>query len=162
MTGDGGPAKLKIPIKPGRSYELRITFQRPNGGGDVFGEYLPVGDSLVVIFMRPHQIGLDAVDGKSMVENETAKGGDFGTDKKNHVLSVSVQQGGQKANILVLLDGKQQIDWKGEPSRLSVNQAYWSQPPPASLGLGAFQTPIMISEFALKEYDDVPTEVPSK
>ena len=116
----------------------------------MFGVYLPVGDSGAVLVVKPRQMGLDTLDGKLSSENESTKAGTFDGDKKKHVLDIAVWQGEPDARIIVLFDGKQQIDWAGAPSRLKFHYN-WVLPPPVSLGLASYRTAFVISGFGMRE-----------
>jgi hypothetical protein len=142
-----GPARISIAAEPGKNYELQVEFQRP-AGGDAFGVYLPLGGNGVMLLVRPKQIGLDTVDGKRFDENHTTKTGEFG-DSKKHLLDISVSSDGKDARIVVLFDGKQQIDWSGPASKLEANDG-WAFPGATALGLGSWDTSFTVSAARLK------------
>ena len=72
-TGPETLARLRIPVKPEKPYELRIEYRRPDGAGDVLGTYLPVGSDGVIFMVGPRQMGLDMLGGGGWNANETTR-----------------------------------------------------------------------------------------
>ncbi|HWE97382.1 MAG TPA: hypothetical protein VG269_25715 [Tepidisphaeraceae bacterium] len=147
ISRGAAPSRMAIAVEPGKNYELQVEFQRP-AGGDALGVYLPLGDNGVVLLVRPKQIGLDTVDGKRFDQNDTTKTGEFG-DSKKHLLDMSVSCDGKDGRIVVLFDGKPQIDWNGPTSKLAVNEG-WAFPGATALGLGSWDTSFTVSAARLK------------
>ncbi|MDB5290722.1 MAG: hypothetical protein JWL69_1963 [Phycisphaerales bacterium] len=148
VSAGSQPAQLRIAKKPGKGYQLRVELQGPIGG-DTAGIYLPVGDNCVALAFRPRQMGLDIVDGKRWRDNQTTKVIDI-EDKKKHMLNIGVSLKEMDARIIVLVDGKQQIDWTGPASGLTVDGG-WAMPAPVSLGLGSWNAAFVVSGMWLKE-----------
>jgi hypothetical protein len=149
LTVNGSdPAELKIVAKLANAYVLKIEYQR-SACAELFGVYLPVADSGCALVVKPQSMGLETLDGKLSTENESTKTGYFDGDKKKHILDIAVWQG-EQARIIVLFDGKPQIDWTGTPSRLKVHYN-WVLPPPMSLGLASYKTAFVVSAFGLRE-----------
>jgi len=98
-------------------------------------------------------MGLDIVDGKRWFANDAIiKHGDFGGAKRKHLAEVTVWQNEPEARILVLVDGKPQLEWKGALSRISCS-GNWALNLPA-LGIGSWDQSLIITGIALKEDAD--------
>lgn len=151
-------AKMKIPVKPEKTYAVRVEFQRPDAsdaGGKTFGIILPVAETEVVLEIDPTQLGLEYVGGKRWIENETTRKGDFGGARKKHLVEITVSREAPEVRILVLIDGKQQVDWKGPSSQLTLSGDWTIQP--ISLGTGSWDTAITITGMAMREGGDSET-----
>lgn len=143
--------RLRVPVRPGGNYELRITFERPKQpkAPDGFGVYLPVINGGVVLIVNAGEMGLDMVDDKRASSNETHKTGDFNPSRP-HDLYINVSSDASNAHIKVLVDGQPQILWDGSISRLSTDSS-WAVPSPMTLGFGAWRTGYLITRAELKE-----------
>jgi len=75
--------------------------------------------------------GLDRVDGKQLLSNETLSRGRWLTSTEPHRLVCVVHAKGVRAAI----NGKTFVDWQGEPSRLSLSPL-WQGPAPDRMTLG--------------------------
>ncbi|HZK81996.1 MAG TPA: hypothetical protein VFC46_13035 [Humisphaera sp.] len=147
----GTRAELKIAPEPQKDYALRVEFARQdsNNVGATFTLLLPVADTQVNLSIDPDRLGLDIVDGKRWMSGDTIKKGDFGGVRKKHVVEVSVWQEAPEARILVSIDGRQQLEWTGLPSRLSAPGDLAMKPP--VICLGSWDATVTITGIALKE-----------
>ncbi|MBI3856520.1 MAG: hypothetical protein HY293_12605, partial [Planctomycetes bacterium] len=88
--------------------------------------------------------GLDAIDGKRFVENETTRDGAvFSADKPSTILC-SVR----KDRVTVSVDGKVLLDWKAEFPRLSLRTA-WATRDPKFLFLGSNKCVYRVTKWTL-------------
>ena len=126
-TGLDVRPRLMIPYTPRGSYELGVEFKRSAGDKRV-GVVLPVGNSAVVLFLGTNSKdgtvhGLAKIGGVPIslyVDNKTVvRPGTLDTGKA-HRARIVVITGGREAEIIVHLDDKQLIHWKGPQSSLSV------------------------------------------
>jgi hypothetical protein len=147
-------AELKISPKPEKGYAVRVEFVRPDASENSTGfiVILPVAETQVNLVIEPKRMGLDIVDGKRAMWGDTLKAGDFGGAGKKHLVEVTVSQEAPDASILVLVDGKRQLEWKGSPSRLTNTGDFTMHP--AALGIGSWDTSLKISAIALREGND--------
>jgi len=95
----------------------------------------------------PQFNGLQAIDGKGCWENETTFRGSFLPKGKAVSILVSVR----RAGVLVTLDGKKVLDWKGSSKRLGMN-GQWSVRNPKALFLGAWTSRFQVSQLTLTPF----------
>lgn len=156
----GAPARLTLADAPAdRPYEIRVVLERP-AGGDAFGVFLPVGTHCVAVLVRPHQIGLDTVDGQRFDANVTTHKGNF-DDSAPHGLLARVTPHGDQVAVTVEWDGRKYIDWQGSEKSLSLDGS-WEMRQPYRIALGAWNTRFhMRSVTLLSSGNAAPTQAPT-
>lgn len=127
--GEGRPrrneARLQFPYTPPLEYELHVDLELAQrlsrtSLGLLVG---PSRASFVIEKYPSRNAGLELIDEKKFQQNETAVTG-AGFDV-GEVVSIVCRV--RPTNIIVLLNGRQIIDWKGEPQQLSLKR---SETPP--------------------------------
>jgi hypothetical protein len=135
--------RTMIPIAPNGNYQMDIVFSKVGIGG--VWVHLPLPNSEVML-----QVGASYAPGYTGVRHAVAVL-DFYTrsasetipstlrsvleDKRAYRLQVGVAAAGDKATIVVAIDGTVVIRWTGLQSDLSVVGS-WKQPQPKCIGLG--------------------------
>jgi len=115
--------RIKAPRSLGESYEIEMAFTRHSGAGFV-QLHLPVGSRRVLLVCHASgKSNLSAVKGR--------KWANVGAEKlvsgKPHTVHATVLVSAGKAQITVVLNGKNVINWKGSPSALSAGDLVsWS------------------------------------
>ena len=136
-------SRLQILYEPPVEYDLRIVVsQHDNDEELILG--LVVGKTQVLVIIRKDSAGLLRVDGEDEDENGTKVEADLFKSNRPHAIKVSVRRG----RILVAVDGKKLIDWKGKATRLSMDDG-WSVPEKRALILGADDTVFHFHEIKL-------------
>jgi clan AA aspartic protease (TIGR02281 family) len=151
LSVNAGPGvqKLGVPTQPGGAYQIHLEYERPDqpAADEGLNVALPVGSNSVILVVNSQAIGLDAIDGKRFVSNETTHKGDFRSGKK-HQLDISVTPAAEDAKISVSLDGQPQFDWNGPSSKL---RPFWTWGNNSKgLCLGAWRSGYNITAFELQ------------
>lgn len=113
--------RLRIPFTLEGDYELRIEVMRLFGGNDIQVSF-PVGETIVTLVMSGwygSASSLAIVDGLPWDKNKTTVRPGTLTNNKWYDIHVRVSGRGDAAEVLVELDGKRYIQWKGKQSELS-------------------------------------------
>lgn len=119
ISGTEGYSKLILPYKFPENYILRLRAKKKAGNNNLNVRVRLGGHNTLVVIdgWRGRMSGLHHLDnvGGADPKNETRYlGGIVGTDKQAEILIVCHEK-----SILVTVDGKTIIDWRGDPSRLS-------------------------------------------
>lgn len=129
-------ARLQLPYSPPDEYRLTVGLEPlddPNGLllGNVSG-----GNQFVCLFSYRTPNGyvsaIENIDGRNVGNETTVRGAVF---KRGQIsqLVVTVRETG----IHIMVDGRQLINWKGKPERLSLSD-YWATPDQRAMFLGAY------------------------
>ena len=115
-TGGGGLCDL--PYIPAGSYDVEITIERRDGDDECHIGLVAAGKpfSVHIDWGKGSCSGLSAIDGKRVYENETKVDGKQLTNRKPRTFICAVRPD----RIVVLVDGKELINWKGDPQKLSL------------------------------------------
>ena len=122
------------------NYDLHIELTRTKG--DQPAITFPVGDSACTLVLGRVQ---DQVGGLEIIENRTVSTpGNPATfrspllDDQRYTITIQVRlQGEDEAEIVCQYDGKPLVQWRGDPSSLSVSK-HWQLPRSGRVGLGAW------------------------
>ena len=117
------PGLLQLPPAPRGSYEFQASFVRSTGK-NLVGFVLPVGDfatTLALGRMTGEYHVLRMVDGRDP-NTASARPGKL-TNGKTYTVAVTVVRTGVEASIVVKLNGKEIIRWKGLAASLSTANA---------------------------------------
>lgn len=129
-------ARIELPYEPPAEYRLTAIVEpldEPNGL--LFGNR--VGDNRFVTLFNytPDKSAFSAIeniDGQNVGNDTTFEGAVF---KKNRLSQVVVVV--RKTGVTMDVDGRRIVDWKGEPTHLSLSD-YWNTPRANALFLGAY------------------------
>jgi hypothetical protein len=162
-------SRVEIPYQPPEEYILTAVCEpldEPNGL--ILGQRVGDRRFLVLInYSRPNQppaSALENVDGLNVDRNATTLRAQLLAKSRPSAVVCTVREGG----VTVTCDGRPVIDWKGQPSRLSLSD-YWRTPHQNALFLGAYDcryrfhrltlTPISGSGQRLREESGAPAEI---
>jgi hypothetical protein len=148
--------RLQIPYSPPVEYDLAMKVERQDGDNTlIIG--LVSGESQFAISLdtwAPQKEasgqqynGLQTLDGKGCWENESMIRGSFLPKGKTVSILLSVR----RAGVLVTLDGKKFLDWKGSSKRLGM-YGQWAVRNPNALFLGAWTSRFQISQMTLTPF----------
>ncbi|KKK64044.1 hypothetical protein LCGC14_2988200, partial [marine sediment metagenome] len=142
----GERARLHLPIAPEGNYEIVAEFVRKSGSGDV-NFILPVGQRGVMLC-------LDDLDGDSWLQNVDGK--DLAIANAPPLpagqpqrLVVTVYQRRNHAQIVVVLNKKELIRWRGPTALLSV-RPWWAVPRKEALALGVHRSDVTFKALRLQ------------
>jgi hypothetical protein len=140
-------ARLQIPVAPPPSYRLSMTVERLQGE-EMLGLGVMVGGHqtlLAIACFKSTTVGIHNLDGKPANENESTQIGSFLPLYNQVLLECRVRPD----SLALDLDGESVIDWRGDPSRLTVSPD-WPVPNDRWLFLGAFASEFDIQSFTLE------------
>ena len=144
LLGPGTPeAKLAFPVRPNGDYTFTVKFKRAEGeGGPIL--CLPVGEKHVNLALDAYNgafTALEAIDGHFVNSsgNPSQIKGKHVVTGKSHTLETMVQTKGDRATIVVDLDGKRLVEWSGKPSQFSLHPA-WQLNDDRQIGLRSWQS----------------------
>jgi hypothetical protein len=113
--------RLQLPYEPGDEYDVELTCKRVAGKDSLCLGLVAGGRQVLAVIDawpdKGYLSGLDFVDGKDQVENITTVKGPFFKQDKEQQITASVRSG----RIEILIDGKPAISFKGEFTRLTLN-----------------------------------------
>jgi predicted esterase len=141
-------ARLQVTAAVPTEYDLEVVAQRSSGEkADTLVIGLVGGGAQFMVGVDGNtgtKSGLDAIDGKRFVENETTReGAVFSADKPSTILC-SVR----KDRVTVSVDGKVVLDWKADFARLSQRPA-WAPRDAKLLFLGSNKCVYKITKWVL-------------
>lgn len=112
-------ASLQIPYTPGDDYVLRIVAERKRGNDSLVVGMIVARTGVMAVMdgWRTHISGLERIDGKESDNNETTTTYEFRNNTPTEIVC-SVRGN----TIVVTVDGRKIIDWKGQASRLSARE----------------------------------------
>ena len=130
-------ARLEIPYALPEAYRLTVIAEpldEPNGL--TFG--LRAGGRRFLVLLSFDADGvrvsaLENVDGKNVADNPTRVTGDLFLRRRPAAIVCTVLPG----RVRVAVDGRDLIDWQGDPGRLSLSD-YWRTPRDEAIFLGAY------------------------
>lgn len=163
LTGGGGTPvmpiqeRLQVPFAPPAEYDLTLRVERtaiaPGGQPlDIRG--------FVVTFAGPSQFqlildcddqpgkvvnGLQTIDGKLFSGNETTFEADVFPAKGPVRIDCEVR----RDRVTVRIDGKERIQWTGDPTRLGLHEPFWTVPDKTRLALGVQNAEYRIHEWTV-------------
>ena len=148
LPADHSPNRIQIRYAPGKEYDLRIVVERIGGrpalviglvmGGRQFTVDLDGWDS-------GDLAGISSIDGKTGENNETSRRGTLLTNRVDCTVDCAVREG----HVVVKVDGKKIIDWRGSPDRLSLWSG-WKMPEPRALFLGCWGSEFHIKKLTIR------------
>lgn len=146
VSPDSPFSRLLLPAPSTPEYQLTIVAERVKGpcGLDVAlaidgRQVLANIDGVDGTFA-----GLGLIDGKNCRDNETGRHGRLLVDGQTATFSYTVRRNG----IQVALDGRQVIDWRGDPVRLSLVEGY-KLPDATRLAVCEYKTVLRIRKIEL-------------
>lgn len=113
-----GIGLLEIPYIPATtSYDLEIAFERKDGDDEIVIGLVSGGKPFSVTFDwgKGEASGLTCVGGGRVYENETKVSGKQLPARKSFTVKCAVREG----RVVIMIDGKSVIDWKGDMKQLS-------------------------------------------
>lgn len=137
-------SKLLLPPPPAEEYQLAMVFERSKGRFGI-APVLVVGGRQVAAAIDGYNgnfAGLEAVDGKDCHDNVTSRRGRLLSDGKQYHAVYTVRRN----SVQVVLDGQTVINWKGDPSSLSLLPG-WKVRDTTKLALSEFETVCRISKL---------------
>jgi hypothetical protein len=139
-------ARLYLPCDPLEEYDLELVAERV-GGTDSIAIGLAAGSARFVAVIDGYggKSGLDLLDGKAFIENETTYNGRLFTEGKPSTILCEVRGAG----VSVTVDGKRIIDWQSDVGRLSLFPR-WKDPQRGPLFIGSWTSPYRIHRVTLK------------
>jgi tetratricopeptide (TPR) repeat protein len=144
-------SRLILPVTAPGNYELEVVFTRTSGS-DAVVICLPVGRSACALLLGGEggaASGLDLVNNKSYKDNETSvRPASLFNDTKYTVL-VRVLLGRDEAEVVVTMNGKPYIKWKGPPSALSRDET-WKLPDGRCPGLGSCDSTVIFHRARMR------------
>jgi tetratricopeptide (TPR) repeat protein len=151
VASGGKNSCLILPITAPGSYELEVAFIRTNGA-DAVAVCLPVGRAACTLMLGGEggaASGLDLVGGKPYQNNETSvRPAPLLNDSKYAVLArVLLHQG--DAEVIVTLNGRPYVKWKGQPSALSRAEI-WKLPDGRCPGLGVYNSTVVFDRVRMR------------
>lgn len=113
-----GAGLLEIPHVPSTAYDVEMVIERKDGEDECHIGLVAGGKpfSLQIDWSKGQCTGLSAIDGKRVYENETRVNGKVLSLRKPKTLICAVRED----QIVIMVDGKEFIHWKGDPKRLSL------------------------------------------
>jgi hypothetical protein len=114
-----GSGILEVPHVPPNSYDVEMVIERKEGEEECHIGLVASGKpfSIQIDWSKGTCTGLSGVDGKRVYENETRTNGKLLMLRKPRTILCAVRED----VIVVLIDGKEFIRWKGDPKRLSLS-----------------------------------------
>jgi tetratricopeptide (TPR) repeat protein len=151
VTSGAKNSRLILPVTAPGSYELEVVFTRTSGT-DAVVVLLPVGRSACALLMGGEggaASGLDLVNNKPYEDNETSvrPAALFNESKYTVLARVVLRQG--EAEVIVTLNGRAYIRWKGPPSALSRAEA-WKLPDGRCPGLGSCDSTVIFHKVRMR------------
>ena len=144
-------SRFILPITAPGSYELEVTFTRTNGS-DAVAVCLPVGRAACTLMLAGDggaASGLDLVNNKPYKDNETSvRPASLFNDSKYTVVA-RVLLHADEAEIIITLNGKPYIKWRGPPSALGRAEA-WKLPDGRCPGLGACNATVVFHSVRMR------------
>ncbi len=141
-------SRLQIPVDVPERYTVQLKVERLFGG-DMFGVGIVVGGRQTVVCIDGYGgaiSGLHLVDGKKVKSNSTTYKGALLPEKQTVSIRIRVAPNAVTAEA----DGRTFVSWKGDPSELSVDEAY-AVPDTSRLFLASWNTQFAISQLTLDE-----------
>jgi eukaryotic-like serine/threonine-protein kinase len=162
-VGDPWIESIQIPFVPPAEYDLVMVVQRtgvvkvPPVGGPTFSLTLTGPYRCQLIFDQPLGEkpinGLQLIDGKAIIANETRTEGDFfGKDGAPVVITCRVR----KSGIVLLTDGQVRFKWRGDVRKLSHDDLLWKLPDKTRLALAVQHAEYRISEWKVYPVEAAP------
>ena len=151
VASAGKNSRLILPITAPCSYELEVAFIRTNGA-DAVAVCLPVGRAACTLMLGGDggaASGLDLVNNKPYKDNETSvRPASLFNDSKYTVLA-RVLLHADDAEVIVTLNGRPYVKWKGQPSALSRAEI-WKLPDGRCPGLGVCNSTVVFDRVRMR------------
>lgn len=114
-----GTGTLELPYVPTGAYDVEMVIERKEGNDECHIGLVAAGKpfSVQIDWSGGQCTGLSGVDGKRVFENETRTNGALLLARKARTIVCAVRE----AEVVVLVDGKEYLRWKGDPKRLSLS-----------------------------------------
>jgi hypothetical protein len=144
-------ACLTLPVVPEGDYKLLLQVSRV-GGPDSCNIGLPVGKGHVTLIVDGESgtvIGLGHIDRVKYYNTPTATKLSVFGDGKKHTIVAQVRTRGEKAQILIAVDGKDVIRWAGQQRSLRADDSIGPAEPKAFL-VGATRSAYVFHKIQLK------------
>lgn len=143
----GSCARIRIPYGIKGGYEIVVKFVRTTGNDDV-AVLLPVGSGFVGFHLSSFKATFTGLfDARAGNRDGTPTSL---TNGQEYTLAIKVMPGRDLAEILVTLNGKPSLSWKGLQTALSPNE-HWSVKDTKSLYLGASESSVLFKSVRLRQ-----------
>ena len=146
-------ARIALPFSIRSSYELSVVFSPKQDDYDAC-LILPVGSRTCSMNLGrtsgTDEAGLETIDGKPFRENETKfAGGAFLADKNDVFVRVNIRDA-TDVDIIVTVNGKEIVSWRGKQSSLSLRPE-WNLDKGLCFGLGSNQAAVIFQSVRLRK-----------
>lgn len=113
-----GSGLLEIPYIPVGAYDVEVVVERRDGTDELHLGLVASGNpfSIQMDWGKGTCSGISTISGKNVFENETRTNGAVFVARKPRVILAAVRDG----EVVVLLDGKEHLRWKGDVKALSL------------------------------------------
>ena len=129
-------ARLELPVTDYDSYQMKLLVEPLDDPNSLLIGNRNRSNRFATTFAFRTNDGfssaIENINGRN-IGNETTYQGELFT--KNQISQVIVEVDGDR--VLMMVDGTIIVDWKGEPSELSLSD-YWKTPNPNALSLGTY------------------------
>lgn len=140
-------AILTVPVTVPESYELNLSLQRIEKN-ESFDIGIPIGESMAMIVFEGFDSklsGLGVVSGKTLQGRpDVVRGPVFSSAVSQLVVRVTPR------SIEVFCDGREIVDWQGDPRDLSIRKQFWKYQT-GRLFLGSWKTGFLIHSATIQE-----------
>jgi hypothetical protein len=148
-------ARLEVPQAVPKSYRLTVVAEpldEPNGL--ILGQVS--GDKRFVVLLGYASDGarlsaIENIDNRNVSRNETRYEGELFRQHRPSQIIITVKPEGVTAAV----DGQTVIDWRGDPSRLSISD-YWQTPRQDALFLGCYDCRYRFTRLTLESLESPP------
>jgi WD40 repeat protein len=142
-------ARIQMPVVPPDEFKVTLVAERKEGENGLIMGLMAGGNQFIATldFQEPGKgpvSALEDVDGKRVTLNDTTFYGKALAESGPSTIVYTVR----KDHITVECNGKTVIDFKGDPSRLSLNK-YWKVPNQECLFLGTYDCTYVIHKLEL-------------
>ena len=143
---------LELPVTPRGNYLLHVQFVRTEGKDGIYIG-LPVGEdgaNLNLSGWEGQASGLEWINGSEALDNVTSVKPGTVENNRLHSLMVKVTHDKDAVEVVVHLDGKQIIEWKGKDEELAAATHVWRRSNLSAFAIGAHRCDIEFRSARLK------------
>jgi hypothetical protein len=142
----GGTGSLNTFVEPTTSYEFKSEFTRLGPSGDIF-YFVPVGESACVFAFSGYDNSvswIDAIDGHCATnKNPTLVRPPRIASGVRHELHATIRLKGATVQILVRIDGRDYMGFRGDIKRVARHPRFDDQSGARRFGIGIYQTHVL-------------------
>lgn len=153
--------RIQIRVDPGKTYVLKIVVARKGGNPALIMGLSMAGKQFTVEIdggKKGDVAGLSSIDGKSGASNETTSRKALLTNGTYSTIVCRVRNG----RVIIGVDGRKVIDWKGSPARLSLLDEWQTTESGRALFIGCRGGEFKFRELSLQTFNgkEYPPEDP--